>query len=141
MVQLHRELEVCEARIVCGTDSLHLHPILSRKARDESRGIVLTEHELGRTRRYDVTVVPSRSHGFWPARVWDCAASRMSDEETRALASRLEVETKAGLSSTPPMRRSLTIGPRRMKQRRASTVTLDAYDYATDDDGTDLEDP
>jgi hypothetical protein len=121
--EIHAHLEVCETRIVNGTDKQHRHPALCVEAANILKKLKHDEEEMGR--RYAVGLVVEKVPTFWPPRFWDSEETRLCGEASRLLEEKIEEQI-----------------PDFMRTKLTVAVFLNGKDYVTDgsDDETDWDD-
>jgi hypothetical protein len=135
----HGQLEACEHRIISGVDQARRHPALCIDAASLRPELTLGESE--RAERYAVCEISEKVPAFWPARMWDQPAGRLSDVDSKRLGELLhgqepEVLPKVAKSS---VKIGPSLSPHRVK--KTSLLLLDMNDYRTDasDEETDWD--
>jgi hypothetical protein len=123
---IHAHLEICEIRIVNGTDKRHRHPALCIEAANGHTRLKKAEAEV--CERYAVGAVAEKVPTFWPPRAWDSEKGRLTEGESRRLEQKIAEQAMGGMKSSTveiPL-----------------TVFLDSRDYGTDgsDEDTEWED-
>ena len=157
MEKAHLRLEICENRIIRGTDDRFLHPACAIEKADIDGELVLSPNEEEKLKNYKFVEVKQMTPLFWPARSWDKPETTLNQVQSDKLFS--EVKTITDItqsldigkyfhskpSNSSKVKRSNT-APKTNKARnnrkiRDSTLTFSIINYLTDDsDFTDLED-
>jgi hypothetical protein len=150
VIEAHKNLEVCEARIQRGEDAEHQHPCLAPVASSSSKELVLSEDETAMGSRYECQLVAQRVPLFWPERVWDEEACRMSQEETDRLTTQIvesdgfDPDSVNSQAASPPvepkMRRPGSGRPKRARDSDSAILRIDLRSVETDSEDTDFGD-
>jgi hypothetical protein len=142
--EIHRQLEMCESRILNGTDQIHRHPALSVVAVTETDEFPEDERSL----RYDTVPIVERIPDFWPERCWDTEERKMNSDESRelmdAMISQRSQNVLTAVSSVKSQSHAKRVANRgrRKKGVPPSVILLNFRNFETEssDCETDLDD-
>lgn len=152
IVEAHKRIEIFEYRIQCGEDKKNQHPALAIKASEETeQDFHKTEAEIAMGQRYEEEVIYQPIPLFWEQRCWDDPDNIMSTEQSDALHNEIEDTINSVFLSPPsppktprpktPVKKMHLVGRPRKHQKPSATsvVTLNCYNYETEDSDADTD--